>query len=66
MNDDIHLFIPEQAPFIKIRRADNADAVIYNESFDVIKTLIIPIDEAAGLQKLGIISKSCFPNERVV
>lgn len=55
MNDDIHLFIPEQAPFIKIRRADNADAVIYNEGFNMIKALIIPIDEAAGLQKLGII-----------
>lgn len=66
MNDDIHLFIPEQTPFIKIRRADNADAVINNESFDMIKALIIPIDEAAGLQKLGIIGKSCFPNERVV
>ena len=44
MNDDIHLFIPEQAPFIKIRRADNADAVIYNESFDMIKAKIILID----------------------
>ena len=66
MNDDIYHFIPEQAPFIKIRRADNAYAVIYNEGFNMIKALIIPIYESAGLQELGIIGKSCFPNERVI
>ncbi|WP_222128554.1 hypothetical protein, partial [Bacillus velezensis] len=66
MNDDIEVLIGEESGFMKIGGGDNGDGVMNNESFEMIKGLIIGIDEAGGVEKVGIIGKRCLAKEGVV